>query len=159
MGGYLSMTTESHVMTVTEALKYDGVFNKITLSSSAIAAGTVNLLLQTPPNNNIFAGINLAAPTTLSTATPTKPTAATTNSPTFGIANGDGCNYGGIQYACFPGTYCQSFGCYWCPENKFCPDGIFAVIYNIYIICLLLLRPHSTFVHQISLPLWVHPRV
>ena len=123
------MTTESDVMTVTDALKYDGVANAVSLTSAAIGAGTVNLLLQAPANNNIFGGISLMTPTKLSTATPTKPTAATTSSPTFGIAKGDGCTSGGLQYACSrAGFYCEALWCYQCPQNTFCPNGIFAVI-------------------------------
>ena len=121
------MTTESDVVLVSDALKYDGVLNVIALTSSAIGAGTVNSLLQTPLNNNIFAGINLMVPTKLSTIAPTTPTAVTTTTPTSGIAYGDGCKSGTVQYRCNAGNYCRSLFCYSCPANTFCPDGIYSV--------------------------------
>ena len=49
------MTTESDVTIVMNVIKYkDAVLNKITLTSAAIGNGTVNYLLQTPKNDNIF---------------------------------------------------------------------------------------------------------
>ena len=71
MGNYLPMTKESDVTTVVNAVKLNGVYNKISLSSIAFGNGTINLLVQIPKDDDLFAGYNLLAPTFVSTIAPT----------------------------------------------------------------------------------------